>query len=556
MISKFRIYIVFLFFICITPVLHGQDKNWEDAPRGEIEDASFVVEKERQIELPVESRRFEKIQWSPGDLEIRQVQPYSYSLYFPEMDNLIIRNRALRLKQEPLEKLYGGTFHLGFGNYVTPYLEVDYYNKRENKYLIGVNASHLSSRNGPVDKQNSGNGYSRVKFTSKFFNSEFTGGGSFQYKRSFYHLYGYPENSQIEEDSIRRKFDHITIQGNLGNNNMENDFNYDLQINFDYFDDNFNSSETDVDLKLESGLRLEDDLHFHLDGDINITNYKFESNINRNLIRVKPYIFYKYNEFDLRAGINFVFQNDTLKSRGSVLIYPMVRVDYHLNDYYDMFLLLDGDLEKTTFRQIAYENPYLTPGAPLLHSNKKFGLSWGINGNVMNWFNFTAGFSLSEYKDLYFYQNDSLNVSTFNLLYDHQNTSLVTIYGELIFSRVDNYHVSLRADYYNYSTKQLDEPWHKPSYRISSHFNYSFYEKIIFGANIYFVGGIKAFDWAADQVTRLDSIVDLNLDINYRFSDQLGAFLRFDNIIGKNYQLYYRYPVRGIQVMAGASINF
>jgi hypothetical protein len=540
----------------IISAVHGQDKTWEKTQEGEIENASFVVEKERQIELPIEARRFEKIPPVPNDQMTRQVLPYSFSLFYPEMNILFIPNRALKLKDEPLDKLYGGTVNLGFGNYVTPYLEVDYFNKRENKYLIGVNAEHLSSRNGPVDKQNSGNGYSKLKFTSKFFNSAFTSDVSAQYKRSFYHFYGYPENIPVVEDSIRRKFDHIALQGHLGNNDQENEFDYDLKFNFDYFTDNFNSRESDISLGLKSGIVLDDDLQFLLDGDINIMNYKYESNLNRNLIRIKPSIFYKYNEFDLTAGLNFVFQNDTLNSRGSVLLYPMIRVDYHLNDYFNMYLKFDGDLEKVTFRDIAYENPYTVPGAPVLHRNKKFGLNWGIDGNILNVLNFTAGFSLSEYKDMYFYQNDSLNVSTFNLLYEHQNTSFSNIYGELVFSRIKQYHVSLRADYFKYSTKQLDVPWHKPSYQISSHMNYSLYEKIVFGANIYFMGGIQAFDWENDQTVRLDPIVDLNLDVNYRFSDQLGAFIKFDNILGKNYERYYRYPVRSIQVMIGASVNF
>lgn len=556
MILYLRNYIVILLFMNIINGVHAQERAWEKTQQGEIENASFVVEKERQIELPIEARRFEKIPPVPNDQVTRQMLPYAFSLFYPEMNTLFIQNRVLKLKDETLEKLYGGTVNLGLGNYVTPYLEVDYFNKRENKYLIGVNVEHLSSRNGPVDKQNSGNGYSKLKFTSKFFNSGFTSDVSAQYKRSFYHFYGYPEQIPINEDSIRRKFDHIFLQGHLGNNDLENDFDYDLKVNFDYFSDNFKSSESDVTLELKSGLVLEDDLKFLLNGDINLMNYKFEENLNRNLIRVKPSIFYQYNEFDLTAGLNFAIQNDTLQSRGNVLLYPMVRVDYHLNDYFNMFLKLDGDLEKVTFRDIAYENPYSIPGASVLHRNKKFGVKWGIDGNILNILNFTAGFSLSEYKDMYFYQNDSLNVSAFNLLYEHQNTSLTNVYGELIFSRIKQYHLSLRADYFKYRTKQLEIPWHKPSYQISTHMNYSLYEKIVFGANIYFMGGIRAYDWTEDRTIMLDPIVDLNLDVNYRFSDQLGAFIKFDNIVGKNYQRYYHYPVRGIQLMIGASINF
>jgi hypothetical protein len=146
----------------------AQERTWDEDRQGEIEDASFVVEKERQIELPVEARRFEKIPPLPDDVATRQVQPYSFSIFYPEMTNLAIRSRVLKLKDEPLEKLYGGNINVGIGNYLTPYLELDYFNKRENNYLLGVNAEHLSSANGPVDNKNSGNGYSRLKLFPNF----------------------------------------------------------------------------------------------------------------------------------------------------------------------------------------------------------------------------------------------------------------------------------------------------------------------------------------------------------------------------------------------------
>jgi hypothetical protein len=342
----------------------------------------------------------------------------------------------------------------------------------------------------------------------------------------------------------------------LGNNDKEKDFDYNLDFSFDYISDNFRSNESDIGISAKTSLKLEENLTFLLDGDVNLINYNYENNLNRNLIRVKPSIFYQFNEFDLTAGLNFVIQNDSLNSRGSVLLYPMIRIDYGLNDFFNLFMKFDGDLEKITFREIAYENPYVTPGAPILHANKKFGLDWGIEGNILNIMNFTAGFALSEYKDLYFYQNDSINVSTFNLLYDHQNTTVSNIYGELIFSRIKQYHISLRADYFNYSVKQLEQAWHRPTYKIGTRLNYSLYEKIIFGADLYFMGGIKAYDWMESQEITLDPIADLNVDVNYKFSDQLGAFLKFDNILGNNYQRYYRYPVRGIQIMAGASFSF
>ena len=202
------------------------------------------------------------------------------------------------------------------------------------------------------------------------------------------------------------------------------------------------------------------------------------------------------------------------------------------------------------------ENPYLYEGVPLLHSNRKFGIDWGIQGNVNNYFNFLAGFKFSDYSDLYFFMNDSLDLSKFKISYEHDNTTALNFYGELVYSRIKNYNLALRADYFNYNTKTLAEAWHRPNYKITGTFRYYLYDKIVFGSDIYFMGGIKAYDYTMREAINLSGIVDLNLSINYLFSERLGALLRFNNILGKNYERYWRYPSRGIQILGGLSINF
>ena len=97
-------------------------------------------------------------------------------------------------------------------------------------------------------------------------------------------------------------------------------------------------------------------------------------------------------------------------------------------------------------------------------------------------------------KDLYFFMNDSLDFSRFHIIYDHDNTTVLNFYGELVYSRVKNYNMALRADYFNYDTKMLAEAWHRPTYQLTGTFRYYLYDKIIFGSNIYFIGGIRAYD--------------------------------------------------------------
>ena len=551
-----NIWIIALFVMGIPLIVFGQDTGWEKIDEGAIEDASFIVEKSLDIELPRQNRAFEKVPPLPSSPSSHAVQPYNFLSIIPQMSGLNIPNRALKLKTQPLDKFYGGNISAGIGNYLTPFVEASLFNKRENKYALGIDFNHISSRNGPVDKKNSGSSDTKAALESKYYGQKLTVGAHLNYIRKKIHYYGYPEGTVIRTDSIKQVYNTYRLGLWLENTDKKDDFDYMLSADFDHIKDNAGNSESKVEIDLRTDYFLREGLKFYLDVNTMISRYDSQENLSRNLIKVKPYAYYRYNDFDIRGGLNFVFQNDTLSGRSDVLMYPFIRIDYALNDYFRLFLKLDGDMEQVDFQSVVNENPYLYEGFALLHSNRKFGIDWGIQGNVNNNLNFLAGFRLSEYKDLYFFMNDSLDFSKFHIIYDHDNTTVLNFYGELVYSRVKNYNMALRADYFNYDTKMLAEAWHRPTYQFTGTFRYYLYDKIIFGSNIYFTGGIRAYDYTRSETIKLTGIVDLNLSVNYLFSERLGAILRFKNILGRNYERYWRYPSRGIQVLGGVSLNF
>jgi hypothetical protein len=174
----------------------------------------------------------------------------------------------------------------------------------------------------------------------------------------------------------------------------------------------------------------------------------------------------------------------------------------------------------------------------------------------MNQVNFTAGFSLSEYKDYYFFVNDSSDISRLNIVYDSKGTSLMNIYGELIYSKLKYFHFSIRGDYFDYKNQIIEESWHRPKYKVAVNMDYNVVNKMVFGVQAYFIGGIPYYDWNSDSSGILDPVMDVNLKTSYKFSERLGFFIHFNNILGNQYERYWRYPSRGIQVIGGVSVNF
>jgi len=70
------------------------------------------------------------------------------------------------------------------------------------------------------------------------------------------------------------------------------------------------------------------------------------------------------------------------------------------------------------------------------------------------------------------------------------------------------------------------------------------------------MGGIKAIDLNTNEEISLDAALDLSIKADYLISNQVSAFISFNNIFSQDYQLLYRYPVRKLQFMAGISYSF
>ena len=59
-----------------------------------------------------------------------------------------------------------------------------------------------------------------------------------------------------------------------------------------------------------------------------------------------------------------------------------------------------------------------------------------------------------------------------------------------------------------------------------------------------------------DQIVTLDSFIDINAHVGYRFNDRLSVFAKANNIANQNYQRWVNFPVQQFQIMGGATYKF
>ena len=532
-------------------------EEWEEST-GEIEDVEVEIIKDREITLLRASRNFEKITptFTPSE-------PVKFDYQFQQFDfdipDLTFRLRPLRIKSEPLNKLYGGYLKAGFGNFNTPYLEGYVNNKRDQQFAYGAHVKHLSSKNGAVDDENSGVSDTEVDVFGKVFTKKAVLGGSLGYEMNKVHFYGYPDGTDTTASDIEQKFNWIMVNGFVKSNNKADDPGYKLALGYTNVSDDFEASEGILDTNFQLTYPM-DDNKVAVDANMKVISRK-DANVSdsRFVTNITPSYSFEYNYFKIKAGLNIAYENDTLENLNKLHLYPVIQASYDVSSNLNIYAGIDGGIQANTLQSVIRQNPFIAADVPIYHTNQLFNFTGGVRGKVGQSSYVHAGFSMSGYEYFQYMINSALpedDQSKFAMLYDSETTTVSNIFGEWGLAKNQEFHLSLRGDYYAYNTGSTDEAWHRPQYKVSALAKYNLFDKLIFEGKLAAQGGIKAYDNTTDQVIDLDPAVDLGLQGTYLFSEQFSVFLKFNNILSQEYELLYRYPVRGFQVMGGLSYTF
>ncbi len=540
--------------LIIVPLMGYTQEQWEKD--GEIEDVEIEIVRERQIVLPKANRNFEKV--SPRPVEpIEPSISYNFRNLNFSVPDYKANIRPLKLKQEEIPRIYGNFISAGFGNFASPYLNAWLNTKRDKSRFIGAQVFHRSFGKGPVDSKNSANGNTDVKLFGSAFSQSLTAEGTLNYENTNGYFYGYTPGLETDRDSIRQVYNRFSMGGALSNTKPA-DFNYIFRGDFSYLTDNYEASESDISLDFNSSFKINDKSEIKLTSSYALIARKdaLVEATPRHLFKVSPfYQFYPMENLLITLGARAVLENDTIRSK-SVHLYPNLKAALNLTKSITTYAWLTGDMEKVSLHSLSAENFWVNSNINIFHTNKSIELITGIQGKLGGQLSFDVGMSASNLKDLYFYQNAVADRAKFDLVYDQGNTKRVNFFGEVGLNKNEVVRLSLRGDYYAYSTDQQTEAWHRPMYKFNLNSGFNIYQKVVLNVGFIGQGGMKALDNETAQVVDLDPGIDLNLHATYHFSKQVSAFLKFENMLSNDYPIYFNYPVRGFQVLGGVSWSF
>ncbi len=560
-------WLIILTCLCLCFSTQAQEKEpWEkEGGQGEITDVEIEIVKDRKITLPRATRNFEKIPPRPFE-PIKPEITYEFKNFQFTTPSYRPAIRPLKLKQEELSKIYGNYISGGLGNYGSFYLEGSVTTKRDKDKFFGAHLYTRSFGNGPVQDKNSASSTTNLQLFGKATGKVITVSGDGNYDVRSGYFYGYtPGAIEVNRDRIRQVY--TTYGLNVGIENTKvSDFNYSLKGGYSYLQDFYHAREGEASLAFSSAYALDDKTKVLINADYYLINRKDSLvNTTRHLFKLKPaYQFSPVEKLLLTLGANVVVASDVYPGSKDFHLYPNFKAQYELSPSMEVYGIITGDMDKVDLHSISAENMWVNSNIGILNTNRSLEFKAGLHGKIGRKVAVGAGFSAAALKNFYFYGTNSANVNpvnqsvpvpitTFYPVYDG-NTRRINPFAEVSYAEAETFKLSVRGDYFNYSTDDLPGPSQRPTYRLSTSSLWNMFDKITLEAGFIAQGGMKLYTTTGS--IDIDAAFDLNFKGRYFFSKQFSAFVTMNNMLSNKYPLYFNYPARGFQVLGGVSWSF
>ncbi len=538
--------------------------------RGEVQDQEFVIRKDRVLTLPTQPRVFEKIPVLP--------QPKGLSDFNYTVSRYSLNLQPLQLAATPAQKnyaapklnLYPGFVRAGYGNFQSPLLEARYMSTQSDDFNYSVQLNHQSFGKGPFLEEKSKESHSNLGFDGSYFADLFEVYGGFKWKQDSYQFYGI-DTSKIDFDNL----DLLNIPGNVQNTfairagirEMEKvgPFYYEGELSFRNFKDSYLVRESEFGLSGAVKFRPADDWTGKVDLSFFTTNPEdFNYSETRTYFGIKPSLSYNYDDFFFTAGLNIISENDSLADKSNDFrIFPNLKASYQFATEFGFYGEFSGDVMRNTYYSFVSENPFLGPSERLLNTIQNYKIAGGIEGQFQESFHYKAGIDLSRYNQLHFFVNSVDDPSRFEIVYDDKST-VFNINAELGFSISEFYTLGSRLDLYQYDLNFQQEAWHRPTWEFRVNNQVKPVEQLLIQANLNFMGGLKARGDISIagifppefEVVKLKTIADLQLKADFKITERFSIFAEGNNLLNGRNVRWLNYPVRGVQLIGGASFKF
>ncbi|MFC5046780.1 TonB-dependent receptor [Aquimarina hainanensis] len=522
---------------------------------------------------------------SVKDSVTQQKKELNYSIFSVPVASTFtpVKGKAAAIEKPKQAKLYDNYATLGFGNYTSVLAEF-YSNFQLNRSdNMGVYLHHNSSQGGIDDlvlDDKFYNTFLDLNYTSRTRDVVYgiEAGG----EHKLINWYGLPANSilttaQIDGIEEQQSYYGVKIGAQL---EIEDAMLKKGQLEYRFFGDAFNTSEHRLQIKPTFEFEVADEvittkvIADYLGGSFERNRGSLSQIPNEYSvfnIGVAPSLIILRDHLSVQLGASVFYSMDIENSDNDFFIYPNITASYRvLEDAVIAYGGIEGGLSQNSYRDAVIKNPFVSPTLFLSPTSNQFDGYIGLKGKLsdMVTYNFRGSY-ISEMDKALLVNNPRTTLllegydygNSFSYRYDDMKT--IKALGEIGFAISNRFKLGASVTYFNYSMDREQEAWNLPEIESSLTMDYQITDQWSFGAQVFYVGERKELDHAtltipsvAQSVVELDSFIDANINIGYRFNDRLSVFAKGNNLLGETYEKWINYPVQGIQVLGGATYKF
>ncbi len=464
--------------------------------------------------------------------------------------------KAIGIKSELDEPLFGNYFKLGAGNYLTPYGEVRIHSVRNKKYNYGFYGKHLSANAGKPENADFSDNHLGVVGSKMGNRGELT--GKLNYERHVVHYYGYDADSfNFEKRQINQIFNDF-------NGSVLYDRGYDekrigTKLGFDFytFGTHGNRRENDFEGSFQSKFKLGQRREVNVDGKVDFTNIIDNATpaYSRTFVRILPSYSFRYKKIDLNIGANAVVAIDS-SGESPFRLFPNVSAEHFLVPNKVLaFAGINGDVKKNSLRQLSYINPFVSNDIEVRNTINTFNIQGGLKGVLVKKIDYLLKVRYSIDNDLPLYLTDSTPNRSFGVVYDDVQTVAFTT--GLGFRLDEKFFIQFNTTLYNYKAELQEYAWQLPAIDADLNMRYTLAKKLDLRVQLYAIGERFQRDMFSTEknVEPLAPFLDVNVMADYRYKKNISFFLNVNNISNSRYQKWYAYPSFGLNLLAGITFS-
>ena len=423
--------------------------------------------------------------------------------------------------------------------------------------------------------------------TSKFDGLQVDGG--VYYENDMYHYYGInlAENPLTEEQIAvyAPKISYNKVGGRLGlasTTTRVGELSHDAHVEYFYLFDREHAIDVGYTLGYANNFwgdkehpqKIGMDLGFQYVYCLGQVNHLYV--VDRIWFKANPFFEMSDEFYRLRLGVRLDGATKDTEDDKFLSVHPDLSGSlFVLDKKLEFYAGLNGGRKLLRFSDVVDDNPFVSPDLnPSLCVQKvKLGFEGGIRTNIAEIVDMHVGvrYRQTDNDPLYVYHIPSSNevpqgydplLNAFDLVYDETQT--VTVRAD-IRTKLRNGLTSDLGFAYNSCKPTVEEyAWYRPTMEGKLKLTYDLNDKLAFNTTFLYQGGryAKVWDGIVDwqnfnfKAEKLKDVFDLSIGADYKVNDQISAFALLDNVACQKYQLYYNYPVTGIQFFAGVKLRF